>query len=455
MIRAARIARREDGGFAILAYEEGPEAEPAPEALVSFLRKHGIHRHPVVVAIASPTAHVTHATLPPDIIGQSESDVRIELLEHLHPEPEQVDVRTRPLSSDTFIVVMEERPRVEAYLVTLERANVAAYALASSLASVFALLRDNGLLNGDGIFVRVGARWTDLLFFDEYRIRHLGLPLTSREVEAEGGADRLAEDIRRLLGFHRSRVPTDAVSERILVLGTKPETAARVAEALPAEAIGFPGGPPLFSGKGRLKDDRVAEILRAAPGAVGAAIAGAASPRRLDLAFRALPNELRAPGSPAGVWIAASLILVAALLVAWLGANRGRDEIMAAADRLEQASRGPSRDAVTRLEVLNGQARRTLALPRAVERLLATLPPESAAPYRTTLVELEVRPDGGYDGTLDLALPASGSAEMAPRFLDWLRAAREQFPDGLVFEPGRDGSPSTVRFRWSTPGGGR
>ncbi len=442
VIRAVRVARRAEGGFRLLAHRERRVEQGDPDALVAFLRKQGLLRHPLVIAVHDPGADLKTVFLPPELAGRDAQDLRMGLLEYVHPEPEQVDLRFRREDEDRVLLLVMDRARVEGYLVALERAAVPCYALVSDLEALHAAVRRSGLFEGDGVIVRILPGATDLLFLDGDTVGHLGLPAGADDLRTEEGAVTFASDVLRLIEYRRSRFPREG-PERIVLLGIDEEARRRLEPHLRVPVLPFPSDAASLHGRGGVALSEALEIARRAPAALGAALAAAASPRRLDLAFRALPDELPAPPAPAGTWIAAALLLWAALAVAWVGTAREVERLRGILAQRE-APRAPAVAAETaaRLRELVRRGRLALAFPAAVERVFRAVPGPDLAPYRTASLELSGGEDGSWSAEIRLLLPGGDAPSREARERRF-RAWRSRLPAGASVESeSRDGERS-------------
>ena len=441
-IRAVRAVRRGDDGFLLLDYREAEPGDESPEAIVSFLRKTGLRDHPLVIAIESPSAHLTSADLTEEESKQGADGLREILLEHVHQEPELIDLRFERRSDRTWTVCAEGRGHVEEYLLAMERAGLPAYALVSTLDVLVGAVRRTGLFEGDGILLRVKPRWTDVVFFDGDAVRHQGIPTGGDHLEEDGGAEALATDIKRLIDYHRTRSPREE-PERLVLTGLDGPAAERLSALLPERPLPFPGDAGPVKGKGRLAGTGVSDLLRTSPGAVGAALAGCASPRRLDMAFHTLPEALPRPMRRVPIWTAAAALLCLGLGFLIYRVKTDTARITEALAELQQG-RGPVAEGITKgtsetLRNLGGQARTALTVHAALEQLLGALPEAGQAPYRTEVLSVRVLPNGDTEARAAFLFPAAPEADPEGRRVESFvervnaggaRAEPEMRPDG-------------------------
>ncbi len=452
-LRAVRAVRRDDGGFDLLTVLEQIDDDPGPESLVTFIRRHGLKKHPLIVAMSSPTINLRTPQLAMESVGMDDEDTRSELMEFIHQEPEDVEFRHEDLGQYRYLVSAENRMKVEAYIAALSGAGLPAYALTTSLETMLRMIRDHGLFTGDGVIVRVEPRWTDVILLDGDEVEYQGLPIGSNDLGTEESRRSLGADLKRLVEFRRHRKRrTEGESEedspsRFLLLGLPPEVRARVTPHLPGEAVTLSASDTPIAGRGRIDPIRLHEILTVAPGAVGAAIAGTADPRRLQLAFRALPADISAPRGPVGLWIAAAALLVVAVGLAFFGMDAERKDLAVALSRLRQPRIiHPAPEDVERLASLSRAARRRLALPIATGKILDLLPGPGAAPYTTDALELIGRDDGGFDAHLALRFPELAPDIEASRIASWLLAVEARAPGRHKVEPTENGVVVHIRF---------
>ena len=406
VIKAARVSRRAEGGFWLLEYREEPAPSPGPEGAVEFLRRRNLLRHPVVLAVDSASSRFRTVALT--AAEAAVENPHTALIEYVHPEPEEIELHSTPLAPAFHLLLAEDRARIEGYMIALERADLPAYGLCAALSALYEVVRRTGLFEGDGVVIRVGTGWSDLLFLDGPSVRHLALPLGRDDLARDDGRRAFATDFSRLLEYHRTRVPRDE-GERIVLLGIDGPDAEALASHLPARPLPFPGDAGPLRGKGKITLLRAMELIRVSPVAIGAAIAGAASPRRLELAYHDLPAELPAPPRPAAAWLGAAAVVWLAVLIALLGVRRENTRLDAA---LAGSASAPARVAprdVRAVEDLAASARRRISYSRAISRLAYLLPGKDSAPWRTDSIALTAGPAGGFRGLLSLRI-AGGAA---------------------------------------------
>jgi len=395
ILRAIRLAPREEGGFLVLDYREEPAEGPGPEALVSFLRRRGLTRHAIAVAMLSPTSWFRSVRLAADDLARPRDDMAACLTEYIPREPADVDFRWTVTGENLYLLSAEERARVESYMIALETAQVAAYGLTAGSQALHSGVHRSGLLAGDGIVIRVLEAWTDLLLLDDGQAARQALPLGRRDLADEETRRLFADDVARLLEYHRTRV-TREEPERIVLLGLDEETGKAVGELLPVTPIPFPEDATPVRGGGRMSLPRALESCRAAPAALGAALSVVASPRNEELSLRPFPTVLPKPPSRGGSWIAAAVLLWATLAVAWLGLTAQRDHLQAIVDRPVREEPSLTEENAAVLWHLSRLAMLRLAFPRAATAALRAVPGEDAAPFRTERLDLRATAEGGY-----------------------------------------------------------
>jgi HAMP domain-containing protein len=454
VLHAVRTIRRDGGGFDVLAYEEVPAPESASEALIAYLKRKALKKHPLVVAQSSPSARLLGVHLSPDLVGMDDEDTRAELLELIHPEPDEVEFRHLSLGEDHFLVSAEDRGRVEGMIAALEGAGITCYGLTTSLQTMFRGLRETGLFTGDGVLIRVQPRWSDVLIVDGLQVIHQGIPIGSGELADDAGRQKLAGDVARLLDFRRSRAGREKEEEeeepavhRFLVVGLEKEVVAALAPHLPGELFSLSAESGKVRGRGRITTERALEIVALAPGAFGASISGAASPRRLQLAYRDLPATLSLPRGPTGTFVAAAAVVLLAVFVTWFGLTRDVAEVRDALARLEKPRMlAPTPEDLARLETMSGAARRLLSMPLAAERILEALPEAAAAPYETSALEISGREDGGFDAHLAVTFEGLADDLAASRIAGYLKHLDERFLGRTKIEPHAAGVTVHIRF---------
>lgn len=438
LVRAVRVARRPEDGYVLLDYREGPISAPGPEGLVAFVRRHRLWGHPLVLAIDSPSTRFRTVALSP--AEASGDDPRSALLEYVHPEPELIELHSREVGTNLHLLAAEDRARVESFLIALERADLPAYALMPALPAVDEAVRRSGLFVGDGVLLHLTDAWVDLVFLDGDSVRHLALPVGPEELATEEGRAGFADDFTRLLEYHRTRRPREE-AERIVLLGFPPAVAEALAPKLPARPIPFPGEAGPLRGKGRISLLRAMEIVRQAPAAVGAGIAGAASPRRLELALRPLPDPLPKPPQPIGAWLLAAALVLLAVGVAWFGVDRENRRLRDGLAFAPDANRVSAAEAAEVRREMHA-LRRRLAWRETAGRILDALPGEDAAPWSTR--SLEISRDGdGFAGRLEIFLPARADEDPAKR----VAAARSDLPAGVAAKAGETEGGLLLRIR--------
>jgi len=452
-LRAVRAVRRDGGGYEILAFEEVSDATPGPDALISFIRRKGLKNHPLVIAISSPTARLLCSRLPMESVGMDDEDTRSELLEFIHQEPEDVEFRHLDLGGYRYLLSAENRIRVEGYIAALEGAGIPAYALTTSLETMLRVLRDHGYFPGDGLIIRVDRNWSDVILLDGEVIEHQGLPVGSTHLVTEEARRSLAADLSKLVEYHHHRKHLgreeagEAPAARFLLLGLPPETAAAITPHLPGEVVALDIQDSPIRGSGRIDQIRLHGILTLAPGATGAAIAGTAIPRRLELAFRPLPETISVPRGPVALWLGAAALLLVAVAISFLGITAQRQELRDALERLQQPRIiHPAPVDIARLESLSRAASRRLALPTATKTILGVLPGPDAAPYSTDRLELLGREDGGFDAHLALQFNDVAANIESSRIAAWLASLDEKLPGGHQVEPREGGVVVHIRF---------
>ncbi|MEN8148363.1 MAG: hypothetical protein ABFS86_00985 [Planctomycetota bacterium] len=457
VIRAVRLAPGEDGGFRVLEYREEPAHGPGPEAAVAFLKRRGLKRHAVAVAMLSPTSWFRSVTLSEDELARPRDDMSAYLSEYIPPEPEDLDFRWTVTGENLYLISAEIRARVESYMIALESAQVYAYGLLGGIQALHAGVQRSGLLDGDGIVIRVLERWTDVLFLDDGHAARQALPVGRRDLRpdpgSEGGSTEahatFAADLGRLLEYHRTRVPREE-PERVVLLGPDETTAAALSELLPGETLTFPADAAPLSGGSGLSLTRALAACRAAPAAVGAALSAVSAPRNEELSLRSLPTVLPKPPAGDRTWCAAAALLWIALLVGWFGLARDRDRLKEALSREMPARPAISRTDAAELSRLAHRAGMRLSFPRATARALAAVPGEAAAPFRTERLSLTADPDGAYRVQLTIVLPGASEDMKGPR----VRAAIERFRKASGRDPILEGSGGEIRLKGSFPAGG-
>ena len=164
----------------------------------------------------------------------------------------------------------------------------------------------------------------------------------SAHLDTEEARRCLAADLTKLVEGHHHRKhhgreeAEEAPAPRFLLLGLRPEIAAAVTPHLTGEVVTLNASESPIRGRGRIDQVRLHEILSLAPGAAGAAIAGTATPRRLELAFRAFPDEISAPRGPVGLWLGAAAMLLLAVSLSFAGISAGSRELTQALERLRK-----------------------------------------------------------------------------------------------------------------------
>jgi hypothetical protein len=441
IIRAVRAVRRPEGGVTLLDYREGEATAPGAEGALAFLRKHHLRGHPLVLAIESPSTHLRTVALSP--AESAGDDVRGSLLEYVHPEPELVEIHSAPLGDRRHLLCAEDRARVESFLIALERADLPAYALLPGLAAVYECVHTSGLFPGDGIVIRVHSEWSDVLFLDGEQVRRLGLPVGAAALEGEETRQAFAQDLRRLIDYHRTRTPIEG-EERIALLGVPASVASALGPLLPAPPVAFPADAAPLRGKGRISLLRALELARLAPAAVGAAMAGASAPPHLALAFHDFPDRLPGPPRAGGTWIAAALLLWAAAGTVYFGVGRETDRLRAADRAPGPAPTRVSTETAEAVRDLEQAGRRRLAYPEVIDALLRSLPDEPAAPWRVTSLGLDSR-GSGFRGEITLRLPGAAAADESDR----VKAARKRARAATGAEPAvrEDGEDLLITVR--------
>jgi hypothetical protein len=296
---------------------------------------------------------------------------------------------------------------------------------------VYEVVRRTGLFGGDGLVLRIGATWSDLLFLDGEKVRHLALPVGSEGLADPERRTAFAQDVERLLAYHRTRSPRDE-SERIVLLGADAALTEALAGALPARPIPFPGDAGPVRGKGRVTLMKAMEVIRRSPASVGAAIAGASDPRHLELAYRKLPEKLPAPPRPGGAWLAAAVLVWIAVGLAFFGVDRDRTRLREALAAADHAPGSIEPAEARAFQDLASAARRRLAWSEATSRLGFLLPAKESAPWRTETIDLETGPDGSFRGEVSLRLPGAAGEQGADRRL--LAVSRAEEATGLPAE---------------------
>ncbi|MHC4861333.1 MAG: hypothetical protein ACYTDY_14715, partial [Planctomycetota bacterium] len=397
-IQAARVVRGADGELFLVDFAEAPSEGSGPDALVSFIRRRRLAKHPLVVAIHSASSRLGSVSLPMEQISTIAEEMRLACLEYIHPEPEYVDLRWTPANEDTQLICAEDRARVESYLVALETADVAAYGLVSSLDALLCGVRRAGVFQGDGVLLRVRPRWSDIILLDGDAVAHFGLPVGATELEEQAGREMVAADLAKIIEYHRVRVPREE-AERILVLGLPAPAAEELSSLLPGDSVTTPEDPGNLKGRGKVSASRTRDLLLESPDAVGAAVAGASVPRRLQLAFRALPDELPQPPRPALSWFAAALIVWVALALAWFATSRDVASLgdgLAALERSRILEHSVEAETAERLQGLITEARFVEDFSHAVEGVFLTVPDETLAPYAAETITIHRALQGGY-----------------------------------------------------------
>ncbi|MCU0724634.1 MAG: hypothetical protein MUE73_02420 [Planctomycetes bacterium] len=398
-LHAARVVRTADGKLSVLAVEERRGDKPAHEAVSAFIRRRGIAGHPVVVSLVAPAPSFGTVVLSPEEMLQSAEELREGLLERVGPEADVVDLRYARTGPNVWLLCAEERARVEGLMVALESAGARSWSLVLSEDAVLTAVRTVLGFAGDGLILHVRPEWTSILFLDGSAIRRQSLPIGTRELLDPDRFAVFTADVGRVIEYHRTRVAR-AAPERIILLGVEGDLRAKLAATLPSPPVATEPAESLFSSMGRVKPPRTEEFLLRAPGALGAAAAGALLPRRLDLAFRPLPETLSLPPGRSRSFFAAAAVLWLALAVAFAGGHLRKSRTPPG-----PAPGAPSAESVARLRAAVSDARRSLAFPRALKALLACIPGDAAAPWSAEALELVVEEDDSCSGRLVLRLP--------------------------------------------------
>ncbi len=435
IVRATRAVRQPDGRVAILSHEERRSEAPLAECLAEFVRRRGLRRHPLMIALLTPAPHFLTVTLTPEEMLQSADELRESFLERVHPEPDQVELRYSRAASNVWLLCAEERAQIESVLVALEKVQATTYGVLSSTDAALTAIRHFAGLTGDALVVRILPDWTEILFLDGPNVRRHSLPAGAREL-ADAEARRVfGQDLRRLTDYHRTRVPREG-PERVVLLGADPDLAAALGPLLPSPPEPLPEPARLAPGRG-LKPGRLEALLAQTPGSLGAAAAAAAVPRKGEMSFKALPDVLALPRPPARTWFAAAAILWLALAVAFLG-GRQRRPVSPAAPPVTKA-------AVESLSSAVRQARRAVAFPAATQALLDALPPAEAAPFATERAEILVGPGGDAVAELALLLPGLDPADAGSPRRAALEALAEEHLLVLEILPAEGGARAVLR----------
>jgi hypothetical protein len=260
----------------------------------------------------------------------------------------------------------------------------------------------------------------------------------------------LAEDVGRILAYHRSRVEREQ-PERIVLLGLSGEAAEAVGANLPAPPVPFPEDATPVRGGGRVSLTKALDACRAAPAALGAALAAVATPRDEELTIRPLPTTLPRPPSGGRSWVAAAVLLWAALAVTWIGLKTQRDrleEVLAGSDGPETPTLSAA-DA-DRIRRLSRLAALELSFPAAAATALRAIPGEDAAPFRTEHLLLNAGADGSYDVRLAVLLLHAGSDPRDSR----VEAAARRFADATGTEPIQEATGGNFRISGTFRAGG-
>jgi len=448
-IRAVRLAPREDGGFLVLDYREEPSSGPGPEALVAFLKHRGLTRHAIAVAMLSPTSWFRSVRLSPDDLARPRDDMAACLAEYIPPEPENIDFKWTVTGDNLYLVSAEERARVESYMIALETAQVPAYGLVTGCQALHAGIARSGLLAGDGVVIRVLESWTDVLLLDDGQAARQALPLGRRDLGDDGNRNLFADDVVRIIDYHRSRIDREE-PERIVLLGLDEASARAIGERLPGATIPFPEDATSVRGGGRFSLPKALEACRAAPAAVGAALSAVAVPRNEELSLRPLPTALPKPPSRGRRWLVASLLLWAAIGVAWFGLSAERDRLRDIVDQPVPTKPALLPEDAGLLTDLFRLAALRLAFPEAAATALRAVPEGEGAPFRADLLRISATPERAYDVDLSILLLNAGNDPKDPR----IEAVAEVFRRETGTSPIRAGAEGNFRVSGTFRTGG-
>jgi len=448
-LRAVRLAPGENGGFRVLEYREEPARGPGPEAAVTFLKRRGLKRHAVAVAMLSPTSWFRSVSLSEEEIARPRDDMTACLAEYIPPEPEEIDFRWTVTGDNLYLISADSRARVESYMIALESAQVYAYGLLGGTQALHAGVHRSGLLGGDGIVVRVLSKWTDVLFVDGGHAARQALPVGLRDLGSEEARTTFAADLGRLIEYHRTRTPREE-PERIVLLGLDDNAVAEIGAGLPGETCTFPADAEAVRGGGRVSLVKALAACRAAPAAVGAALSAVSNPRNEELSLRPLPTVLPKPPAGDGTWYAAAALLWIALVLGWVGLSRERDRLQEVLHRPPPERALITEEDAGALEDLAARARLHLAFPLAAVSALAAVPGRDGAPFHTERLTLDADPAGGYRVGITVVIENAGEGLKSER----VKSAARRFKQATGRDPVVNGSKGNVRLSGSFRAGG-
>ena len=196
-----------------------------------------------------------------------------------------------------------------------------------------------------------------------------------------------------------------------------------------------------LSGGGRFSLQKALEACRAAPAAVGAALSAVAVPRNEELSLRPLPTELPKPPSRGRLWFVASLLLWAAIGVAWFGLSAERDRLRDIVDRPVPTEPALLPEDAGLLTDLFRLAALRLAFPEAAATALRAVPEVEGAPFRADWLRISATPEGAYDVYLSILLLNAGNDPKDPR----IEAVAEVFRRETGISPIRAGDEGNFR----------
>ncbi len=449
-VNAVRLRLTADGGIEVLSWWSVPVPPGADPLVVAVdaMRRRGLHRHGVQVALPGRGATCRAFRIAPDCLDLPEDELVRELHDFTPFEPPEVLLRFRRLGGPgalDYRVVTERRDELGRWEEALERAGFRWFGLTLAPTALLAAVEAFKVAPARGYVFQLGARWSTLTALDgPLSVRYpipLGIADVERALEGAGPAGRgaldavpgapgtepawqavlgateaLGADLLRAIEYHRAAVHGTG-EETLLLLGpdvVRPGLRAALAQRSPvplaplwkAEALA-----PLRPAPRVRPEDLLAALPSLVP-ALGAAMAPlGAWPADLD--FRNLPEDTPAPQERTLYPLAAAALLAAVGGAAWLAAGsravlaEGEESarsLRAAAGAAPPPAGGNGEAGSGEVRLLAAEVRRRAALARAFEAAVEAFPsmgPSGRLPARAEEVLVQ-QERGGYRVALRL-----------------------------------------------------